>query len=199
MSVVGLTGSPGAGKTTIANIFKELGAEIVSADEIGREVVESNSEVLEALIKAFGKDILDERGNLNRRQLSGIVFSSDDALKKLNRIVHPSLLMELKRIIDEHRFAKGEKLMIVDAALIYEWGIADWFDAVIVVYADLWLRIKRLKSLGLTESEVMGRTDSQLPQEEKIRRSDYTIENNGLLKDIRPEVEKLYRILMRPK
>ena len=197
MLVVGLTGCPGAGKSVVASIFKKLGAVILSGDDIGREVVETNNEVLNALVNSFGKNILDNDGNLRRRTLGKIVFSSKTALEKLNRIVHPPLLIELKNRIDSHRDINSNEVLIVDAALIFEWGIADWFDAVVTVYADYWLRIKRIKSPGLSDAEAADRTDSQIDQKEKIRRADYTIENNGFIKDLEPEVEKIYKGLRR--
>ncbi|MCP4634058.1 MAG: dephospho-CoA kinase [candidate division Zixibacteria bacterium] len=196
MSVLGLTGCPGAGKTVVAEIFRELGAKMESGDAIGREVVESNMEVRHALASEFGQKIFDEKGILNRRMLGKMVFSSKENLAKLNKIVHPSLLVELRKRIDNHIESNPGQVLIVDAALIFEWGISEWFDSVITVYADYWLRLKRLNSNGLTENEAADRTDSQIDQDEKIKKSKYTIENNGFIKDLKPKVEKLYKILI---
>ncbi len=192
MPVVGLTGCPGAGKSVVAGVFRDLGAAIESGDEIGREVVESNENIREQLADAFGEDVLDEEGNLLRRKVARIAFCSKTNLDKLNRIIHPHLLLELKRRIDNHRDNNPDKLLVVDAALIFEWGIAGWFDKTITVYADYWLRLKRLQSSGLTEREAVDRTASQLEQDEKIKRADYTIENNRMLRDLERAVKKLY-------
>jgi len=197
MPVVGLTGCPGAGKSVVAEIFGKLGAEVVSGDELGKEVVEKSANMRYALSEEFGKDILDEDGNLRRRELGKIAFSSKSNLEKLNRLVHPQLLLELQRMIEEHRSTLPKGLMIVDAALIFEWGIADWFDKTMTVYADYWLRLKRLKSLGLSDKEAADRTESQIDQDEKIKRADYTIENNGLMKLLNPQIEKLMDRLLR--
>ncbi|MBD3234636.1 MAG: dephospho-CoA kinase [candidate division Zixibacteria bacterium] len=193
MPVVGLTGCPGAGKSVVAGIFRDLGAAIESGDDIGREVVETNESIRNELADTFGEDVLDEEGNLLRRKVARIAFSSNSNLQKLNRIVHPYLLLELKKRIDNHRENDPDKLLVVDAALIFEWGIADWFDKTITVYADYWLRLKRLQSSGLTEREAVDRTESQIEQDEKIKRADYTIENNRMLKDLEQAVKKLYK------
>jgi len=191
MAIIGLTGCPGAGKSVVANIIKNMGAVIISGDEIGKEIVDNNPKILQSLIDIFGMDIVNEEGNLQRRKLGKLVFSSSSAMKKLNGVVHPVLLLELKKRIDNHRSTNPDKALIIDAALIYEWGIADWFDKIITVFADYWLRIKRLTAAGLSEKEAHDRTDSQLDQNEKIRRADYTIENNALLKDLEFKVQKL--------
>jgi dephospho-CoA kinase len=196
MPVVAVTGCPGAGKSVVSDLFEESGAEVVSGDAIGRDVVNNNIEIRNALTAMFGEDIIDNEGNLNRKLLGKRAFSSKENLHSLNRIVHPALLIELRNRIETHRRNSPEKLLIVDAALIYEWGIADWFDAVVAVYADYWIRIKRLKEMGLTDSEAADRSDSQLDQDEKIKRADYTIENNGLLHELERAVKKLYPALL---
>ena len=195
MPVIGLTGCPGAGKTIVAGILKELGAAIISGDQIGKEVVDSSPKILNSLTKAFGAEILDDDGKLLRRKLGKIAFSSPTQMSKLDQIVHPPLLIELKRQIEAHPAVSPQGLLVVDAALIFEWGIADWFDKIITVHAEYWLRIKRLVSSGLTEKEAQQRTDAQLNQEEKIRRADITIENNRMVKDLGPVVKKIYQML----
>jgi dephospho-CoA kinase len=196
MPVVAVTGCPGAGKSVVSDLFAESGAEVVSGDAIGKDVIDHDIEIRNALTAMFGEDIIDDEGNLNRKLLGKRAFSSKENLHSLNRIVHPALLMELRNRIEIHRRNSPEKLLIVDAALIYEWGIADWFDAVVTVYADYWIRIKRLKETGLTDAEAADRTDSQVDQDEKIKRADYTIENNGLLHELERAVKKLYPVLL---
>ncbi len=179
MALIGLTGGPGAGKSLAAYYLKRKGAAVISGDDIGREVISAFPVVLKRLAKEFGKEILNPDGSFDRKKTGQLVFGDPRALKKLNSIVHPYLLKLLKAKIRKSVAKSARRIVIVDAALIYEWGIEDWFDAILVVTSNRDIRIKRLVSGGLTRSEAVGRMNSQIPQREKAARADYVIENNG--------------------
>jgi dephospho-CoA kinase len=186
LKVIGLTGAVASGKSTVAAWLKRWGAEIVEADRIGHDLLRPNSPAYRKLTKAFGREILGNGGQINRKYLGRIVFADPQARRKLNRIVHPLLLKALRRKILNARRETGGMLVVV-AALIPEWGIESWFDGVVAVRAPLEKRLKRLVDSGFTSKEARQRLASQLPEREKCRRADRIIENRGSLSDLRKE------------
>ncbi|UCE65577.1 MAG: dephospho-CoA kinase [Candidatus Zixiibacteriota bacterium] len=196
MILIGLTGAPGAGKSLAAEYLKRKGAIVISGDDTGREVLETYPESLKSLVKTFGKGILNPDGSLDRKCLGRLVFADSEKLKKLNSIIHPYLLKLLKSKINKYRKSASRKLIVVDAALIFEWGIENWFDYILVVTANRTNRIKRLVNSGLCRREAENRIGSQIPQSKKAAKADFIIENNdgkialrnkvyGLLKKIK--------------
>ncbi len=195
MSVIGLTGGPGAGKSLVARYLGERGAILLSGDDAGRDAVADHPKILKQLVSAFGESILNKDGSLNRRFLGRIVFSDPAAREKLNRIVHPHLLKILKTRIKQGRTRSPKKLIVVDAALIFEWRIANWFDYILVVTARRELRIRRMMSSGLSKKEATDRISSQIPQRTKAALADYVIENNGSRSILRKKVNKFLDLL----
>jgi dephospho-CoA kinase len=179
MYIIGLTGGPGAGKTEVADILRKNRAVIISGDDIGREVVNTNPAVLKKLVKTFSEEILFPDKKLNRAKLGMLVFGNHDNMQKLNEIIHPPLLKLLKSKIKISRDKYPKKLIVVDAALIFEWGIANWFDYILVVTAKRDFRIKRLVKNGLSNRQAQARIASQIPQKTKANLADFIIENNG--------------------
>jgi dephospho-CoA kinase len=195
MSIIGLTGAPGAGKSLAAEYLREQGAIILSGDDAGRDAVAGNPKILRRLVSAFGESILNKDGSLNRRLLGRMVFDDPAAREKLNRIVHPHLLKILKTWIKQRRSRSPKRLIAVDAALIFEWGIANWFDYILVVTARRELRIRRMMSSGLSKKEAADRISSQIPQRTKAALADYVIENNGSKSILRKKVDKFLDLL----
>lgn len=179
MVLIGLTGTPGAGKSLAAEYLRGKGAIIISGDDTGREVLEIYPVALKKLVKTFGKGIMNSDGSLNRKSLGKIVFADSRKLRKLNSIIHPYLLRLLKSKINKYRKATSRRLVVVDAALIFEWGIEGWFDHILVVTANRTNRVKRLIGSGLTKKEASDRISSQLPQRQKEAAADFVIENDG--------------------
>jgi dephospho-CoA kinase len=190
-----LTGVPGAGKSLAAEYLKDNGAVIISGDDTGREVLETYPETIRKLTEIFGKQILNPDGSLDRKRVGRIVFSDSARLKKLNRIVHPYLLKLLRRKIEKHRKSAAHKLIVVDAALIFEWGIEDWFDYILVVISNRANRIKRLRNSGLTRKEAENRISSQISQRIKASGADYVIENNGGKVALRNKINRFLKEL----
>lgn len=197
MPIIGLTGTPGAGKSLAAKYIEERGAIILSGDEAGRQVIRKIPAVLERLVNAFGKSILRKDGSLDRRLVGRMVFSDPVARENLNRIVHPHLLRILKTWIKQRQTRSPKKLLVVDAALIFEWGIADWFDYILVITARRDLRIKRMMDSGLSKKEAMDRISSQIPQRTKAALADYVIENNASRPILRKKVDEFLALLQR--
>ncbi len=187
--LIGLTGLIGSGKSEVARIFEKNGAFVISADKIGKDVVENNKSILKKLVVAFGRDIISKSAKLNRKQLGRLAFSSELNKEKLNKIVHPALLKELSNQVNK---AKNRyELVVIDAALLTYWGWDKKVDKTILVATNLRKRIQRLKANGYTESEVKTRTKSQLKLPELYKRSDYILTNNTTLKILEKKVENI--------
>jgi dephospho-CoA kinase len=194
--LVGVTGEIGAGKTTLAKIFQDWGAEVISGDEIGRELLEPEEPTYRLLLEKYGRDIRDSEGKIDRRKLGRIVFSSSERREEFNAIVHPPLLRRLREKIEEAR--RRSLFVVVDAALIVEWRIAGEFDKLIVVLADEKERIRRIKECSqLSGEELKDRFSSQFPREAKIPHADWVVENNGDIRDLRRQAEGIWRELSR--
>jgi len=193
--IIGLTGGPGTGKSLVAKYLKERGATIISADDVGKRVVNENPAVFRKLVQEFGKSIVRDDGALDRRKLGNIVFPDPKSLRKLSQIVHPPLLRilksELKRLKNSHR----HKLIVIDAALIFEWGIANWCDYIVTVTARRYIRLKRLRRQGLTHRQAENRISAQIPDRDKVKLADYIIQNNGARAALRHQVGRFLEIL----
>jgi dephospho-CoA kinase len=193
MTVIGLTGGPGTGKSVAGEFLALRGAVILSGDEAGKRAVEEYPAVLHDLVKAFGEEILNPDGTLNRRKLGKTVFANNAAHRKLNEIVHPRLLKILRGELVKAR--KKSKLIVIDAALIFEWGIADWCDYILVVTARRDIRLARLMAQGLTRREAEDRIRSQFPDRDKAALADYVIENNGTRASLGKSVDRFLKLL----
>lgn len=177
--VIGLTGNPGAGKTTVAELLKEKGAMIIDGDQLGYEMLLKTSPVYLKLIQTFGESVLNEDRDIDRSKLGAIVFQDQAKLDTLNHIVHPPMLQQIENRIQQFRDSNESGPLILDAALIYEWGIEDWMDVVIVVTAPKLLRHQRyIRYKGGDPEKLNKRETAQLPEEEKINRADILIFND---------------------
>jgi dephospho-CoA kinase len=185
MLKVGIYGRIASGKSEVAKVFAETGARVISADAIGKEVVERDEAVLAVLVKEFGPSIIDSDGILNRRQLGRLAFASEERRSALDSIVHPPLLTELRRRLDALEEDGRYTMVVVDAALIVKWAIEAEFDILIFVTALEKVQIKRLEVSGLSRSEAMDRLNAQLSNEIQATSADYVIENNGSLMELR--------------
>jgi dephospho-CoA kinase len=195
MIVIGLTGGPGTGKSLAASYLKKKGALILSGDDAGKQAVDDHPAVLRNLVKAFGPEILNSDNTLNRRKLGSIAFSDVEAHRTLNKIVHPQLLQILRSDLKTHRRKNKTKWAVIDAALIFEWGIADWCDYILVVTARRNVRLARLKAQGLSRKQAEDRIRSQIPDRDKIALADYVIKNNGTKVALKKEVNKFLKLL----
>ncbi|MBI5455009.1 MAG: dephospho-CoA kinase, partial [Deltaproteobacteria bacterium] len=161
--VIGLTGGIASGKTFVSNELKRLGAHIIDADVIAREIVEPGRPALAEIVKEFGLRILKADGTLDRKALAGIVFSDKEKLQILNGIMHPRIIERTKALIDEIQSSHKDPLIVVDAAVLIEAGIHGSVDEVVVVLISEEEQMKRLIARdGLTEDEARKRVASQL-------------------------------------
>ncbi len=197
--IVGLTGGIVGGKSTVASMFKDLGAKIIDADKLGHSVILPNKPAWKKIVKIFGKDIIQNDMTIDREKLGKIVFANQSLLKKLNKITHPEITKMIKKEIDsvKNKTHNQEKVLIVDAALIYEAKIDRFMDKIIVVYIDKDEQIKRLiKRNNLSKDEALQRVRSQMPMEEKAKISDYVIDNSSFLDKTKEQVEKIWKKLV---
>ena len=194
--LVGITGGMGSGKTLAASIFHELGAHILDADVICRKLVEPGQPALKEISECFGKSIIDEFGNLDRKKLAQVVFYDPKKKNDLENILHPRVFefenLEYKNISQKH----PEALVIIDAALLIESGNYKKMDKVIVVKADKKIQIERLLTRsGWDRDEVVARINNQMPITEKIKYADYVLDNSLDKVSLRKKVKNLSKKL----
>ena len=195
MIIVGLTGSVGTGKSTVADFFEELGAYVIDWDELAREVVRPNSKAWKEIIECFGKDVLNEDLTVNRQKLANIVFTEKGKVTKLNQIVHPEVFKEDERIINEIKNHDPNALVVKDIPLLFELTHPIFTDKTVVVSASEETQLKRLEEKGMSWDDAQKRISSQLPLEEKIKSADFVINNNGPLEETKRQVEEIYSLL----
>lgn len=190
MIVVGITGVLGSGKSTVARFISEFGYQIIDLDAIAHSLLDLE-EVRGQIVKAFGKDILQE-GNVDRKKLAEKVFNDEKSLRKLEEILHPKVIKEMQKRIDELK-AKGEEIVFVDGPLIFEAGVEKMFDRIVVVYSDENQIIERMRKRGMEEEEVKARLKNQLPIQDKLRRAHHVIFNTGGKENLKSEVERFIK------
>ena len=182
--ILGITGCPGSGKSMLTDVLVQREWILIDADELGREVVEFNPDVLDELKKSFGSDIINTEGRLDRRLLAARAFAKPEKTKLLNNIVHPRLIRRLKERIENERERNTNS--VVDCALIFEWGIEKLFDMVVCVSADESLRKKRLMTRDTRSlPEIEDLFAAQLPECEKMRKADIVIKNNNSVEKLK--------------
>lgn len=187
---VGLTGSIGCGKSSLSNVLKKHGIPIIDADIKGREIYEDR-ELLKSIEEAFGSSIINEDGTLNRKNLGKIVFSEDDKLEILNSLTHPAIRKMINEDLDKYE-KRGEKMAVIDAALLIEAGFVSMLDTVVVVTCSKSVQLKRvILRDNCSENDAMGRIKSQMPQEEKVKYAEFVIDNSGTLNQLEEKAEKL--------
>jgi len=193
---VGLTGGVACGKSTVAKMFAELGANITDADAIAHELYRPGQEVLQELVRHFGPEILKPDGELDRAKLAALVFDGG-RVEELNKIVHPAVIRQQNQWMQ----SLGEKdpyaVAIVEAALILEAGVKDHFDRIMVVTCTPAQKVARFAGrTGMSDdaarAEVDRRTKAQMPDEEKARRADFVIDNSGSVEETRHQVQLIY-------
>ena len=176
MLLVGLTGGIGAGKSMVAKRLAELGATVIDADELAKQVVAPDTDGLAEVVDAFGVDVLTANGTLDRAALAKRVFADTEALARLNAIVHPRVRARSAELTKQ---APADAVVVQDIPLLVENGLAKDFDVVIVVSADEQIRIQRLVSRGLTESDARARMARQATEQQRRDVADVWLDNNG--------------------
>ncbi len=196
MVVAGLTGGIATGKSTVAAIFEKAGARLIDADRIAREAVRKDSPAYREIVAHFGAEVLQANGELDRKRLAAVIFGDLGEQRALERIVHPRVKEEIDLGIERVRQQAPDALLIVDIPLLYEAGMQQGLDAVIVVYAPENLQIERLMARdGLTRPAAVARIRAQMPIESKRALATYLIDNSGSMESTRAETLEVYRQL----
>ncbi len=198
MPVIGITGGLATGKSLITDLFRAQGATTFSADEAARAVVLPGSPALEAIVAAFGPEMLQPDGSLDRAALGRRIFADADARARLNAIVHPPTLRLLRAQIEAARQTlPPDAILAVEVPLLYETQMEDWFDGIVVVSAAEETQIARLRARnGLDEAEARRRLAAQWPLAEKVARADFVLENNGSRAEAEAAVAALWPRLL---
>lgn len=196
MLIVALTGGIASGKSTVAEMFKSLGAPLIDSDLLAHQALMPQGEAYQEVLAEFGTDILNEDQTISRGRLGAVVFESSSRLQKLNSIVHPVVLRNIETLVSNYR-AQGHKVVLIDIPLLYEAGRADEYDFVILVHVPVDLQRKRLsgRNTELSEIEIERRLSAQLPIDTKAERADFVIDNSGTIEKTRAQVEEIWHIL----
>ncbi len=193
MKVIGLTGGIGTGKSTVAGFMAELGAAVIEADSIGHQLYRPGTPTWRGVVEAFGRDILTPDGSIDRARLGDIVFHDDKARRRLNRLTHPAIKQEIRKLIKRYR-QEGKRAVLLEVPLLLEAGWASLVDEVWVTTASEATVLRRLTGRGgLSRSEAEARIRVQLPAAERPRRADVVIDTDCSLDELRAKVKALWR------
>lgn len=196
--VIGLTGGIATGKSTVSAMLKELGAVIIDADLVARQIVEPGRPAWQEIIVAFGSDFLNPDKTLNRKKLGELVFNDDAALEKLNQITHPKIVEEIGRQIEKYNLIENRaNLLVIDAALLIEVKLHLLVEEVWLVTCSPKEQITRLMARNkLSYQDALARIRSQMPIEEKKSYAKHILDNNGTLEETKKQVEELWQLIM---
>lgn len=190
---IGLTGGIASGKSTVANLLVRRGALLIDLDRIAREIVEPGQPALRAIAERFGQAVLQPDGTLDRKKLGAIVFADPAERKALEQITHPAIRAVMKERMEMNRRTHPDRLTVVDVPLLYESGLASYFEKVMVVYVPRSEQLKRLMNRDkLPLEEAQRRLAAQMDIEEKKRLADYVIDNSGSPENTERQVERFW-------
>jgi len=192
--VLGVTGSFGSGKSTVARMFKAKGAAVIDADKLAHGCICPGSRAYRRIVSLFGADILNRKRTIDRARLARAVFNDIDLLRKLDSIIHPEVIRNIKHKIKTSR----SNLIVLDAPLLIEAGLCNIVDKLIVVKIGRDKQIKRIQEkLSIAGAEISKRIRCQIPLKEKVRLADFVIDNDGSIGETRKQVTQLIRRLRR--
>jgi len=197
MLKVGLTGGIASGKSTVSEAFARLGAKVLDADEVAREVVLPGKPAWTKLRHTFGSEFFHPDGRLNRSKLRRLVFADPEQRSRLNAIVHPEVMREIDFRFEQLTSSAEHAVVLVDIPLLIEVGVAHRFDKVVVVYATENVQIKRLMQRdGLSREEARQALSVQIDLREKAKKADFVIDNSGTPGETQAQVEKVWQELL---
>lgn len=189
--VIGLTGSIASGKSTVSGILRELGAIIIDADLIAREVVEPGSDTLGKIVQAFGTDIITATGHLDRKKLGSLIFQDQSLRTKLNEIIHPAIRQEMLQQRDA-AIAAEKELIILDIPLLFESKLEHFVEKILVVYVPEEIQLQRLMERDrISYDEARLKINSQIPMSEKRDKGHAFIDNSGTIDETKQQVIKI--------
>lgn len=195
MTVIGLTGNIGSGKTTVSRLLAdEYGCFYINADNIGRLVAEPGGEAYDELRDAFGDAYFLSDGKLDRPAMAELVFHDRAELERLNGIMHPAILRHIKRRINEIHKAEPQGIIIVEAALLIEADYLGILDSLWLVWADDAVRLRRVMDRdGISAEQAQARMNNQMSQQEKLKYAQYVLHNNDGINELKNELARIWQ------
>ncbi|NPA12675.1 MAG: dephospho-CoA kinase [Aquificae bacterium] len=193
MVKVGLTGSIATGKSTVAELFRQLGAYVIDADKIVHSLLEQE-EIKNRIKEEFG-DVFTTDGKVDRKKLANIVFRDKGKKKTLENILHPEVFKKIQQFFKDVEKKDPKGVAIAEVPLMIETGSYKHYDQIIVVYAPLETQIERLIKKGMSKEEALSRIKAQMPIEEKVKYGDFVINNTSTLQELKKQVEDIYQKL----
>lgn len=195
MKVYALTGGIASGKSTVSAYLKELGVDIIDCDALVDSAYAPGQPIFEAIVSGFGKDVLDDSGNVNRRKLGSVIFSDQKQREKLNQITHPIVEKMIQSRIKEFEKA-GNRFVVVDIPLLYEIGAEDQYDGVLVVCINMEMQVERLMQRNAwSYDEAMNRIGSQFPMSHKESLATWCIYNESHVDDLKEAVRNWFNLI----
>ena len=191
MLKIGLTGGIASGKSAVAAILRELGFPVLDADSIAHKLMEPGQAAHDEIVQAFGADLADSSGRIDRHKLAAVVFADPAKLAKLNSILHPRVDQIIFGQLEAWQKSGAHPTVFVEAALLIEAGMAARLDGLVVAWCTPEQQVERLRARGMSETEIHRRIAAQLPMEEKLKHATYTINCSGTLEETRAQVQTL--------
>jgi len=176
--IIGIMGGIGSGKSTVAAEFAKLGCKVIDADEIAHELLNKDT-IKEKIVAFFGRDVVDSKGNINRKRLGEIVFADYDKLTKLNGIIHPLVIERAEELIEQYKRQNQIKAVVLDMPLLVEIGWAGRCNKLIFVNCKEKIRAERAKKMGFDKNQLKIRENFQISLDNKVALADNTVENNS--------------------
>lgn len=193
--IIGISGGVASGKTTVARMLAERGARVIDADVIAHEALR-DAAIKEKVVSQWGDGVLDDGGEISRAKLGRIVFSDEAGLRRLEGIVHPTILARIRAEIAGH---SEDEVILLDAALLNESGLSEVCDAVIFVEADRAARLSRAMGRGWSEGDCAARERRQMDLAEKRARADWVVDNSGPVERLGEQLAAIWRDIIKKK
>lgn len=197
MLTLGLTGGIGSGKSTVSSLLADLGATVVDADLVAREVLAPGTPALSTVVDAFGSAVLRDDGSLDRSALAAVVFADDVARSRLDGIVHPLIGARTQQLIEEAK-RRGTQILVHDVPLLVEAGLAPGYHLVAVVDAPVEVRLARLRQRGLPEEKARARMAAQADEASRRAAADVWLDNGGTPEQLAGQVRALHEVRLAP-
>lgn len=192
---MGVTGGIGSGKSVVCSLFQKLGAPVLSADDIAKDLMTNDPGLRKALVRLLGSETYLPDGSLNRKGIAEKIFSAPALQKKVNSLVHPKVTLEIERRMND--LDGHSPYVVVEAALLYEAGLDALLNAVVVVDAEADVRIQRVMERdNSARAEVMKRMDAQWSNKRKIQQAEYVLRNNGSIRELGQNVRFLHTLFI---
>ncbi|MEX1031107.1 MAG: dephospho-CoA kinase [Paenibacillaceae bacterium] len=191
---IGLTGGIASGKSTVSSYLVAMGAVLIDADQIAREVVLPGSPALGKIKQLFGSSVITDEGTLNRKKLGEHIFANELSRKQLEGILHPEIRAIMKQRMNELEADNPRRLVVVDVPLLFESGLASMFEMVMLVYVPREVQLERLMNRdGLSRVQAEARLEAQMPIEQKIQLADFIIDNSGTPEETGVQVQRFWQ------